>query len=162
MQIYANKNIRIIESLSTSLRSSIIIVGSVAYGQMAWGERIDFKRLLDEEVRWGSAIATISFTCLEEDKDEKHNELGWICMDGNLNLNKTSKSLSLQCNCCLMKSKWLQLKNDFFETNDNNYCIEFKFNQINTGLLVDTDDAIESKTEMYMESYSIVKYFPIN
>jgi hypothetical protein len=93
MQIYANKSIRIFESLSTALRSSIVVVGSVTYGSMAWGERIDLKKLLDEEVRWGGAIATLSFTCVEDDKEQKHNELGWIFMDGTLNLNKALKNL---------------------------------------------------------------------
>ena len=88
MQIYANKSIRIDESLSTSLRSSIKIFGNVYYGSLAWGERKDFKKLLEEEVNWKEAIATINFVRLEENKEQKHNDFGWIYMDGTFELHK--------------------------------------------------------------------------
>ena len=157
MQIYANKSIRIDESLSTSLRSSIKIFGNVTYGSLAWGERKDIKKLLEEEVNWKEAIATINFVRLEENKEQKHNDLGWICMDGTFEFHKESKYFAIRCNCCLSTEKWLQLKNDLLAKIDSNYSFEFNINQINSALLKETQDTIESNIELYMESYSIVK-----
>ena len=162
MQIYANKSIRIDESLSTSLRSSIKIFGNVTYGSLAWGERKDIKKLLEEEVNWKEAIATINFVRLEENKEQKHNDLGWICMDGTFELHKESKYFAIRCNCCLSTEKWLQLKNDLLAKIDSNYSFEFNINQINSALLKETQDTIESNIELYMESYSIVKLKNIN
>ena len=165
MQIYANKSIRIDESLSTSLRSSIKIFGNVYYGslvwddssQAAWDSRKDIIKILDEQVNWKEAIATINFVKLEENKEQKHNNLGWICMDGTFELHKESKYFAIRCNCCLSTEKWLQLKNDLLAKIDSNYSFEFNINQMNSAPLKETEDTIESTIELFMESYSIVK-----
>jgi hypothetical protein len=157
MQIYANKSIRIDETLSTSLRSSIKIFGNVAYGSLSWGDRKDIKKLLEEQVNWKEAFATINFVKLEENKEQKHNDLGWIIMDGTFELHKESKYFAIRCNCCLSTEKWLQLKNDLLAKIDSNYSFEFNINQINSAKLKETDETIESNIELYMESYSIVK-----
>ena len=156
MQIYANKSIRIDESLSTSLRSSIKIFGNVTYGSLSWGDRKDIKKLLEEQVNWKEAFATINFVKLEENKEQKHNDLGWIIMDGTFELHKESKHFAIRCNCCLSNEKWLQLKNDLLAKIDYNYSFEFNINQINSTKLEETDETIESNIELYMESYSII------
>jgi hypothetical protein len=157
MQIYANKNIRIDESLS-DLRSSITILGNINYGTLVWGERNELKKFLDERVNWKEAIASITFVCLEDDKEQKHNELGWICMDGTFELNKESKYFAIRCSCTLTPNNWLNLKNYLFLKNDNNFGVEFNITQIHAGRIVETEEAFESKIELYMESYSINKF----
>ena len=157
MQIYANKSIRIDESLSTSLRSSIQIYGNVMYGTLAWGDRRDIKTLLEEQVNWKDAIATINFVKLEENKVQKHSDLGWIYMDGTFEFHKKSKSFAIRCNCCLSTEKWVQLKNDLLAKNDSDYSFEFNIKQIISARLNETEETIESSIELYMESYSIVK-----
>jgi hypothetical protein len=162
MQIYANKSIRIEESLSTSLRSSIKIFGNVYYGSLVVGERKDIKKLLEEGVNWKEAMATINFVRLEENKEQKHNDFGWICMDGTFELHKESKYFAIRCNCCLSAEKWLQLKNDLLAKSDENYSIEFNITQLNSAPLKETEETIESNIELYMDSYSIVKLIRIN
>jgi hypothetical protein len=157
MQIYANKSIRIDESLSTSLRSSIKIFGNVTYGSLSWGDRKDIKKLLEEQVNWKEAFATINFVKLEEDKEQKHNDLGWIYLNGTFELHKESKYFAIRCNCCLSAEKWLQLKNDLLAKIDGNYSFEFNINEINSALIKETEETFESNIELYMESYSIVK-----
>ena len=157
MQIYANKSIRIDESFSTSLRSSIKIFGNLTYGSLSWGDRKDLKKILEEQVDWKEAFATINFVKLEENKEQKHNDLGWIVMDGKFELHKESKNFAIRCNCCLSTENWLQLKNDLLTKIDSNYSFEFNINQINSAKINESEEAIESNIELYMESYSIVK-----
>jgi hypothetical protein len=157
MQIYANKSIRIDESLTTGLRSSIQIFGNVYYGSIAWGERDDLKKLFDELVNWREAVATMTFTRLEESKEQKFNDSGWIHMDGKINFNKQSNYLDLRCTCLLTPEKWTQLKNDLFAKSNSSFDFEFNIAEINSGVLKETDESISSKIELYMESYSIVK-----
>jgi hypothetical protein len=158
MQIYANKTIRIDESLSTSVRSSIQIYGSVANGSLAWEERNDLKIFFEEKVIWNEAIASIDFICTEEDKDQQNNFLGWLFMEGSFQFDKESEVFSIRCNCLLNQKKWLQLKNDLLISKKNDFVIEFNINQINSGRLTETEEVIESKIELYMQSYSIVHY----
>jgi hypothetical protein len=157
MQIYANKIIRVDEPLS-DLRSSIKILGNIYYGTLAWSERNELKKLLDEKVNWKEAIGSINFICLEEDKEQKHNELGLICMNGTLELHKESKHLAIRCDCSLTPSNWLKLKNYLVLTNDNNFGVEFNVTQINAGRIIETEEIFESKIELFMESYSFVKF----
>jgi hypothetical protein len=157
MQIYANKSIRIDESLSTDLRSSIKIFGNVYYGSLAWGERDDLKKLFDELVNWKVAVATINFLRLEESKEQKYNESGWIRMDGKIDFDKKSNYLDLSCTCLLTPEKWTQLKNDLFAKSNSSFDFEFNIAEINSGVLKETDESISSKIELYMESYSIVR-----
>ena len=157
MQIYANKSIRIAESLSTDLRSSIQIYGNVTYGSLVWGDRKDIKALLEGQVNWKEAIATINFVKLEENKVQKHSDLGWIVMDGTFEFHKISKSFAIRCNCGLSTEKWLQLKNDLFAKTDSKYSLEFNIKHIISARLKETEETIESNIELYMESYSIVK-----
>lgn len=156
MQIYANKEIRIEESFS-DLRSSIKVLGSVYYGTLAWGERNELKKLLDEKVNWKEAIGTINFICLEDDKKQTHNELGLICMNGTFELHKESKHLAIRCDCSLTPSNWLKLKNYLILKSDNEFGIEFNITQINAGRIIETEEIFESKIELFMESYSLVK-----
>ena len=157
MQIYANKEIRIDESLS-DLRSSIKVIGSVYYGTLAWGERNELKNLLDERVNWKEAIASINFICLEDDKEQKHNELGWICMNGTFELHKESKHLAMRCDCSMTPSNWLKLKNYLVLKNGTDFGVEFNINQINAGRIIETEEIFESKIELFMDSYSFVKF----
>jgi len=157
MQIYANKIIRIDESLS-DLRSSIKILGNIHYGTLVWGERNELKKLLDERVNWKEAIGTINFICLENDKEQKHNELGLICMNGTFELHKESKHLAIRCDCSLTPSNWLKLKNYLVLKNDNDFGVEFNVTQINAGRIIETEEIFESKIELLMESYSFVKF----
>ena len=157
MQIYANKIIRIDESLS-DLRSSIKILGNIHYGTLVWGERNELKKLLDEKVNWKEAIGTINFICLEEDKEQKHNELGLICMNGTFELHKESKHLAIRCDCSVTPSNWLKLKNYLVLKNDNDFGVEFNVTQINAGRIIETEEIFESKIELFMESYSFVKF----
>ena len=156
MQIYANKSIRIDESLSTALRSSIKVYGNINYSSITFCDRKDLKNLLDEQVNWKEAIGTINFIRLEENKEQKHNEDGWIFMDGTFEFHKESKYFAIRCNCCLSTEKWLQLKNDVLANIDSNYSFEFNIHQLNSGSLKETDETIESKIELFMDSYSIV------
>ena len=157
MQIYANKSIRIDESLSTDLHSSIQIYGNIMYGTLAWGDRKDIKTLLEGEVNWKEAIATINFVKLEENKVQKHSDLGWICMDGTFEFHKKSKSFAIRCTCRLSTEKWMQLRNDLLAKIDSSYSFEFNIKQLNSAPLKGTEETIESNIELYMESYSIVK-----
>lgn len=157
MQIYANKIIRIDESLS-DLRSSIKILGNIHYGTLVWGERNELKKLLDERVNWKEAIGTINFICLENDKEQKHNELGLICMNGTFELHKESKHLAIRCDCSMTPSNWLKLKNYLVLKNDDDFGVEFNVTQINAGRIIETEEIFESKIELLMESYSFVKF----
>ena len=157
MQIYANKIIRIDESLS-DLRSSIKILGNIHYGTLVWGERNELKKLLDERVNWKEAIGTINFICLENDKEQKHNELGLICMNGTFELHKESKHLAMRCDCSMTPSNWLKLKNYLVLKNDDDFGVEFNVTQINAGRIIETEEIFESKIELLMESYSFVKF----
>ena len=157
MQIYANKIIRIDESLS-DLRSSIKILGNIHYGTLVWGERNELKKLLDERVNWKEAIGTINFICLENDKEQKHNELGLICINGTFELHKESKHLAIRCDCSMTPSNWLKLKNYLVLKNDDDFGVEFNVTQINAGRIIETEEIFESKIELLMESYSFVKF----
>lgn len=156
MQIYANKIIRVNESLS-DLRSSIKILGNINYGTLVWGERNELKKLLDERVNWKDAIASINFVCLEEGKEQEHNALGWICLKGELELHKEAKHFAIRCDCFLTPQNWLHLRNYLLQKSDNDFCIEFNITQIDAGRIIETEEAFESRIELFMDSYSISK-----
>lgn len=156
MQIYANKIISFNESLS-DLRSSIKILGNINYGTLVWGERNELKKLLDERVNWNEAIASINFVCLEEDKEQKHNALGWIYLKGELELHKKSKHFAIRCDCSLTLKNWLNLRNYLLHKSDTNFSVEFNITQIDAGRIIETEEAFESRIELFMDSYSISK-----
>ncbi len=156
MQILTNLGIRIDQSLNSGIRSNITTYGNIAYfNNMAWEERKDLKHILEEQVNWKAATASIDFFLIEDNKEERHDHYGRICLDGRFNLHKDSGSFNIKCDCLLSPVNWNKLRNDIFAHDEITKALAFNIIQINSTAFDETTESIEAKIKIYMESYSI-------
>jgi hypothetical protein len=157
LYIFDNGSLRIDESLSSHFPSTISLSGDMMYERTDWNDKREITIFLEEKVDWKLAKGTIKFIKLEENKEEKYNDFGFIFMNGILSFCKELKGIDIYCDCALSTKRWLQLKNDLLSKKDSNYIFDFTINQLNSETLKETEDTIESNIELFIESYSMQK-----
>jgi len=155
MQLHCNKQIKIVEPISSPALAQILTFGNLHVGFASFANQPGAQKFFHETAELKNVVCEIALNRLEKNKDEFITEEGWLQLNGRLSYNKESRQTWISCGGFINHARWTQLKNDLLSSKQ--FELVYQIHILKFGELIENEFALESTLTFDLSSYELVK-----